>query len=55
MEHGCTVFESSVNPKGIKTPANLLFLRIQFESSVNPKGIKTDKCFRLLRKGLRVV
>ena len=36
-------FESSVNPKGIKTNSISNILIPSFESSVNPKGIKTTR------------
>ena len=42
------MFESSVNPKGIKTADCIKPSTPSFESSVNPKGIKTElflKCY----------
>ena len=48
-------FESSVNPKGIKTSLAQLDQTDTFESSVNPKGIKTLIRDIVLIWSLRVV
>ena len=49
------MFESSVNPKGIKTAVYSHYLCGRFESSVNPKGIKTYCSDKVADLCLRVV